>query len=640
MPSNPEENPVEPTPQSQPDPEQAPFGKDLLPNDPTKRVTQEELTGGSLAPANIVDPLGPDKKVYPFGSPDGSITKPDIPSKPGALQQNPANSPGSKALKKPPIKKPGAAGISGDPVNAGIDSLKGKLGDGKVGKMADDAAEAAKVAIALARAASGDLTQLWKNRGAIKDLLKKYWPALLAIVLLAELPLLILAIAIGSSLGGQGKQQLGVAVGASGAYTGASCSEMQPTLDINYNGKPTHLFVSSTTGKFSEEDAIDINNGHVITKPSTGAESSDTVSYWDNLPAQDKTAEAVKWYITARWPGWSTAYSGATNHTAKGFPGTPPFDAFAGKKAIIFNPKNGKAVLGIIEEFGPAPWTGIQENKDDPPNAQSALWATLPGSANGYRIYDPVGYTGRVAGGPVTLEKALGTDNQSDIQFGFAPAAWQQSGDTHQLGPLQCTIVNHTSSGGAGGVIAVPTITEADNGTCGNASIAAVILKYNPSYTNSSLLSKDASGKYTTTETSCGLKPQDISSATHGSATDFTYAAVGTGTGEVSSQDVITSLQNGDPVIMYSAPDAIYPGGNPNQRVFVLTGYDSTASTFDVMSPNTTAKGGPKSFVGVNSKGTALNWAALTAATGNLSTAYPGHPSQPFIIRAKWISAK
>jgi len=516
-----------------------------------------------------------------------------------------------KAVKD--VSKVGKA-LTEDP-SAALDTLKGRMGDGKAGQAADKAVELAKDAAALAEAFAGDIRGIWK-------LTKKYWKPLLAIGIIMELPAIGLAIGLSSLLIGQGNPALAVAAG-SNLYSGSTCAEMQTALDINYNGKPTHLFISSPSGKFSEESPIDVNNGHVI--DAGNVESPNAVAFWDNLPAADKTADVVQWYITARWPYSATNFAGGT--TRSGFKDLPSFGSFAGQKAIIFNPKNGKAVLGIIEEFGPAPWTGIGNSANDPKAAdQKTLWTTTSENQNGYRIYDPTGFTGRVAGGPPTVEKALGTDNMSDIQFGFAPASWDQPGDTHKLGPLQCTIVNH-NSGSTPGVINVPGVSETTAIKCGNASLDAVALYYNKQFTNSATLAKNADGSYTAMDTSC-LTPAQLAGGSGGAAADLTFADLGTGSGEVSFPMIVNSLNGGDPVVMYSAPDAIYGGA---KSIFVLTGYDATKLTFDVMAPS---PGSFKNFVGVNSKGTTLTQAYLTSAA-NTNSAY-SHPA--FIIRQKWIT--
>ena len=115
----------------------------------------------------------------------------------------------------------------------------------------------------------------------------------------------------------------------------------------------------------------------------------------------------------------------------------------------------------------------------------------------------------------------------------------------------------------------------------------------------------------------------------------------------VSFTDVQKSLLSGDPVIMYSAPDALYQttnGGPSPKHIFVLTGYNQSNSTYDVMSPNIPAD----IFNGVLSNkgkpaGQLLTADYLTSKTVNDDNATdaspPGYGGHMFMIRKKYVSA-
>jgi len=488
-------------------------------------------------------------------------------------------------------------------------------------------------------------------------LLKKHWVKLAVIALFLNLPALAVAVALGSLFGQKGSPAGGIA--ATGIYNGASCSDMQSSLDITFNGQPVHLTLTGTTGKFSEESDVQplgsAAPGHLI--PS----STNTVSFWGEpgVSQEQESAADLPWYITARW-GWTAwAFSGSSNPYI--IRNLPPERAYGGKKMIIFNPANGKAVLGYALEGGPAPFTGTATGVPDSnypgdgfDNAafqqQKNLWNINPpagstgkpnskGIVNYYRTADPAGFTGRIAGGSVTMEKALGTDNMSNIQFGFAPASWDTPSDPHPYGPLTCTIVNHgpttTASTGTGASLTVPLVKEGTGGECGISSAIAVTLFYNPTWTDPKNFST-VNGLVTVNQNvqTCnfGGYADYINKATAHSV-NFVSAGFGTSTGNVGDnmESVIQSVEGGDPVVMYTGPDAIY--GGP-KHIVVITGYDTTSNTFDIMSPS---PGTPIQIPPGTSNYITNNSVTMTAAYLKSRGYYPSHgQSSAFIINQKW----
>ena len=422
-------------------------------------------------------------------------------------------------------------------------------------------------------------------------LLKKYWRPLVALILIAELPIILIAIAIAVSFGSAGNQAGGVAVASSSLLTaGGGCTSMTDQLVYSKNGKAGALTLSSTKGRWSAEDAA-VAPGHLVTESNPKKGNLSFAS--SNFSTQD-----LKWYVTSRWPYASWAWSGESRSNKGG----PPSGQYAGKKIIIYDTNTKLSAVGIIAESGPAPYTGADHSivngewKEDKAKGseQKQLWGDQ------YRSVDPAGYDGNVVGGP----KYEGTDKGGSISDGMGAALKAKVGDemiygfakdqSAPLGLSTCTPIANTISAGTTGnsgvtgtdvsndsakdidgtshfVPNVPAVRQADDRDCNKASAAMVILHYDPKITGF-------------TETVKGHLVNTESSSCYASTSTALEKALGSenikfdelARSQVSADLFKRSIDAGDPVIIRQT-DLISSG----VHFVVLVGYDNSHFFFN-----------------------------------------------------------
>jgi len=293
-----------------------------------------------------------------------------------------------------------------------------------------------------AKAAAGDYLGAAKQLAtdkAAQNLAKQGFKLWLKQYQLVAWGILIVVCLIGFAVAGvaslsskTGNTPTSVAVGSSDTIAGGTFSndKMSATLDAKFNGKTVHLTLGGTVGKFSEEEAIDPSSGCIRAKQ--------CLAMWSTVKKMGGYQPSwATFYITSRWPSQASYYNGVSKPASqKGYPGMPNEIAYAGKRMIIYNPKTGKAIVGIAAEFGPAPWTGTVKNGTEY-SQQNQLWQQ--GSHGGWRITNPEGYAGRTAGGIPALEHAIGADNMTTIYFGFATDQNAVPGTLYEMGTTQAS---------------------------------------------------------------------------------------------------------------------------------------------------------------------------------------------------------
>ncbi len=104
------------------------------------------------------------------------------------------------------------------------------------------------------------------------------------------------------------------------------------------------------------------------------------------------------YYITMRWPYVDWAWNGRGSNLRQ-----DEFDWYNNqqepRRVTVTNPENGKSIVAVVLEAGPAPWTGTKGGIND--EQQRNLWGSP-------RRDTPVGYQGRVGGLPPKAMEALG----------------------------------------------------------------------------------------------------------------------------------------------------------------------------------------------------------------------------------------
>ncbi|HSI20190.1 MAG TPA: hypothetical protein VLA04_00565, partial [Verrucomicrobiae bacterium] len=143
------------------------------------------------------------------------------------------------------------------------------------------------------------------------------------------------------------------------------------------------------------------------------------------------TDEELKWYVTGRWPYVKTYWWDQSFNTKPHTVLNPaqPQKYFMGRKVVLYNPATNRAAVGVISEWGPAPWTGVTVKERA---QQRTLWTSGPAGPQP-RMQVPEGYTGRVAGGGTAFTEYLGTVTDTPIVLGYLR---QDLEDKTPLGPL------------------------------------------------------------------------------------------------------------------------------------------------------------------------------------------------------------
>lgn len=173
-----------------------------------------------------------------------------------------------------------------------------------------------------------------------------------------------------------------------------------------------------------------------------------------NAPANLRQAYR-DYYITMRWRYVKWNWDGSSTSSGpedKGFYAKAP-------RILVTNPKNGKSIIAVVLEAGPAPWTGIDSGSNN--NAKQGWVNPQDGTPSSYR--------GRVSGFPPTAIKALGAEmRMMDGSGGDLLYAWA-SDQNAKPGPVATapgsiapdTTANSTCNGGlgVGGTLTFPLIT-------------------------------------------------------------------------------------------------------------------------------------------------------------------------------------
>ena len=413
-----------------------------------------------------------------------------------------------------------------------------------VGIAGAEVAGAAGLSVAAAEAATGIGIPLAVITAAITlaptafNWIKEHYIIVCVLILISNIPFILLAVAIASSLRTFGNLQGGIPVTESNLSTaGGGCTSMTDQLIYSNNGKGIALTLSSTKGRWSAEDAA-IAPGHLVTV--TDPKKGNLSFASSKFSTQD-----LKWYVTSRWPYASWAWSGKSiSHK-----GGPPSGQYAGKKIVIYDTNTKLTAVGIIAESGPAPHTGTDHSivkgewKED--SAKGAQQEQLWGDQ--YRSVDPSGYDGNVVGGP----KYEGSNTNGSISDGIGAALKAKVGDemiygfakdqTIPLGPSSCSPIVKTVSMGTNSatdvvgvdvsndsakdndgaphfVPNVPAVRQADGTDCNKASAAMVILHYDPKITGFTevakghLVNTESSSCYANTSTALekALGPKNI----------------------------------------------------------------------------------------------------------------------------------
>jgi len=199
----------------------------------------------------------------------------------------------------------------------------------------------------------------------------------------------------------------------------------------------------ASKGKTGNEEPID-EQGRV---PSTGGRV--TFSGFASLGQEFRD-----YYITMRW-----------NYVAWNWNGTSvdqdvpqvKWMRDAPRKVLVTNPRNGKSIIAVAMEAGPAPWTGVDKQ---PSNTPKQGWVNPTRGT-------PADYTGRVSGFPPPAITALDakqgmTDGSGDVLFySWAPDQTAKPGPT--------TVANapgtNTTACTAGGDISGADVIKGPSGT-------------------------------------------------------------------------------------------------------------------------------------------------------------------------------
>lgn len=193
----------------------------------------------------------------------------------------------------------------------------------------------------------------------------------------------------------------------------------------NLFGNGIYYFDPQNIGECIGNTGLEELDGHKLpaTKGGVGLEEyfSDPNIYALIPPpaAQDE----IDYYITMRWRYAKWAWNGTSTT------GPESIDFYQKHpKVLVTNPANGKSIVAVAIEAGPAPWTGTAEGKDAPP----AYWRS-----GNYINGTPDGYTGRVAGLPPKAFQALGAQqrmygevNDDDLLYSWAPDQNAEPGPT------------------------------------------------------------------------------------------------------------------------------------------------------------------------------------------------------------------
>lgn len=627
-------------------------------DDPTQRVTSEQLTQQSLAPDNPIDPLKSGTFQYDQQAP--------------GLQPNPANKQSVFSDVRQGIKdKKAGVQPTNTQRNLEPEEIKGGFTPEDTANLNElmRLIREKRFTRALAFIASHpELRQ--KMRGAVEDLkrqiaIKKvkdqikreikaavvdflvatseFWVPALVIILI------ILAFVIGyvalqhRPLDGSGNQlvlQDGSVIKSASNPDGIYLSSriMTPTLAVpgksgaGLNQRNRTLHLETTSGGYSNESpAVLTDKGWHIFEENT---VKGQLYYNGALPAS-VTQKEMDYYVTARWPtqyGYNFDYT--THKEGTTMPGWGERNDYAGKKVVIYNVATKKAVVGIVAEWGPAPWTGVcsganskdttTDNKFNKASCedQRKTWndrsfVTVPASGiktkNASQLNldytPPANYAGRIAGGPPLLTNKLGIkkDGQDDrILIGFATNQSLAPGTEIPVSDSDIVHVVDTTTP-VNGALNVPAVSEGEGGDCGDASINMAMLYYLsnrgtkipepadlPAPMKKHIVRVDSGeravkGEYITSTTDGrGTCPSpsytsDIHNDPKGGSVPDGWVKASGFTSADQLKMAINSVKGGDPVVYYSKVGGWF---NNSHHIYLLTGYDDKTGEFIVNNPN------------------------------------------------------
>ncbi|CAN5194313.1 hypothetical protein BH11PAT4_BH11PAT4_5930 [soil metagenome] len=466
-------------------------------------------------------------------------------------------------------------------------------------------------------------------RTAIMDLLiatSPWWEIILVVVLC------IIAIVIGIAIMANrtvdnppSSVPLGITDGnETGIYL--SSSIMTPSMKISnasgkLNARTAEIHLEATAGGWSPEEAVD-NIGGNWCIPGKGC-----LSPLSTLLPSGTTEEDMENYVTARFPyvyGFDFDYRGILSGAPR--QGWGELKDYAGKKIILFNPKTKKAVVGIAAEFGPAPWTGVCSDRDSDTNNsvnkrvvtsckdQRIAWNArdvvagpktikLSKDQRAYDISPPPGYSGRIAGGEPKLREKIGIQADEVVIIGFAADQSLKPGTILTIKDSDIVTVGGTGTPTVAvpGVLPVPAVSEGQKSDCGDASGVMTALYYATSKGTKELTydqlpasikaqvevvpaDQQAEGGKFKTKSNNGagvcLSPAFINNIP-GSGGDWDFVSKANSAKDF--EKAVTSIKNGDPVVMYTRPGGFY---SKSQHVYVLVGYDETTKEFIVNNPS------------------------------------------------------
>lgn len=394
-------------------------------------------------------------------------------------------------------------------------------------------------------------------------------------------------------------------------------------------GNKFKLGMDATVGGYSSEDPAKLKNGvPVLDTPNDPKTNEDPLAspLHKKYNNQTYTQAELDYYMTMRWPYVNTMrWTGTSSKGA--ISGYAAAKQYAGRKVIIYAPRTKKAVVTIIAEFGPAPWTGVCADKDSNQNTsgnkkrlgenenacveQKTSWNQLFRQGKRGIFQVPDNYRGRIGGGPPKVGQALGNIGPDELVIvGFA------KDQDMPVGPLPITdsdIVKNTekynlkiSGSGINASLPVPGVTEGVGADCSQASATMIALYYHsnqgtlPKPALASLPAKlkddlielrsgdkgDGGTPWFTTETrTCEDNPVSVLGIiTSSPKTPSSFSTVvpsdfgpEANRKEKIFEAILNSLKNGHPVLVYAKPDAPY---HNSKHILVITGYDENRKQF------------------------------------------------------------
>lgn len=160
---------------------------------------------------------------------------------------------------------------------------------------------------------------------------------------------------------------------------------------------------SVTKGKLGSEKHLD----NVTPTHYCGKDSGDCGAIEHTGFASTHTTDQERWYFNAEWGGWLA--DGQILDTRKGASLARRLVRHA--KVIVVNPKNNKALIASVEEYGPARWVSERDG----------IWYGAPPEVRNFLATGDA-YTGNP------------DDGKGEVQVSFVPEEYQE---TAKLGP--CT---------------------------------------------------------------------------------------------------------------------------------------------------------------------------------------------------------